>query len=249
MSESFWRGNERAISEVLGYALVFAMIVSAIAIVSLSGFAALENTRNAEQVNNAERAFDILADNMADIYLRGAPSRATEMSLGNAQLLTADNVTVTVEYASQTVSHDIRPLVYRANDGTELVYTGGTVFRDQRNGGLVLRDPPIVNDGDRVLVSIVRVQSEGTQGVGSSNALVRAVAQSRSVPIADSTTTDSVVITVESERPELWQTALEQRGFDPSDCSNPVPSEVRCVEPVVDNGYVTVTNVSVNLGQ
>jgi hypothetical protein len=247
MSESFWRGNERAISEVLGYALVFAMIVSAIAIVSLSGFAALENTRNAEQVNNAERAFDILADNMADIYIRGAPSRATEMSLGNAQLFTAENVTVTVVYNSQSVSYDIRPLVYRASGGTELVYTGGTVFRDQRNGGLVLRDPPIVNDGDRVLVPIVSVQSEGTQGVGSSNALVRAVAQSRSVPIGDTTSSGTVNVTVESERTDLWQSALENRGF--SSCSNLGPDRVSCDQPSVTTAYVTVTNISINLGQ
>ncbi|MEA5386913.1 hypothetical protein VB779_07480 [Haloarculaceae archaeon H-GB11] len=88
--------SERAVSEVVGFALVFSMIVAMVAIVTLGGMGQLQSARDFEQANNAERAFEVLADNLADVHQRGAPSRATEIDLEHAQLFVGDPVTINV---------------------------------------------------------------------------------------------------------------------------------------------------------
>ncbi|WP_324756870.1 DUF7289 family protein [Haloarcula sp. GH36] len=215
---------DRGASEVLSFTLVFVIILTSIVFVSVSGVQTLQDARDAEQLNNAERAFDVLSANMADIYQRGAPSRATEISLQGVELYTGDNVTINVTATDGpsgdvTVTRAVRPLVYEAGDGRRLVYEGGAVFRTQRDGGLVVRDPPLVVQSDRVLVPIVATVSPGKTSVGGSTALVRADMVETAVPIAETDDSssdddyDEVYINVTSPRRNHWETALEAEGF------------------------------------
>ncbi|MFC6975703.1 hypothetical protein ACFQL1_15175 [Halomicroarcula sp. GCM10025709] len=216
--------TDRGASEVLSFALVFGIILTSVALVSVSGVQTLQDARDAEQLNNAERAFDVLSENMADIHQRGAPSRATEVSLRGVQLYTADNVTVNVTATDGpsgdvTVVRSLRPIVYDAGDDRRLVYEAGAVFRTQRDGGLVVQQPPVVVEPDRVLVPVVAPRSESTTSVGGSTALVRADLVETTVPVADTadsgsdTDYDDVYVTVTSPRRDYWQRALEATGL------------------------------------
>jgi len=215
---------DRAASEVLSFALVFAIILTSVVLVSVSGLQTLQDARDAEQLDNAERAFDVLSENMADIHQRGAPSRATEISLRGVELYTGDNVTVNVTATDGpsgdvTVSRSVRPLVYQASDDRRLVYEAGAVFRTQRESGLVVRDPPVVVASDRVLVPVVATVSAETTNVGGSTALVRADMIETVVPVDDTndssadTDYDDVYVNVTSPRRDYWETALEAEGF------------------------------------
>jgi len=246
--------TDRAASEVLGFALVFGMVVTSVAIVSVSGLGTLQDVRDAEQMNNAERAFDVLSDNMADLHQRGAPSRATEISLGNAQLYTAENVTINVTAVGDTgvdnrsVERSVRPVVYDGNQDRKLIYEGGAVFRTSRDGGLVIGEPPMVFRDDRVLTPVVQTRTDSIRSVGGSTVLVRANRQSSEVNIsaADSRYTD-VSVNVTSPRWELWQEYFE--GTRLSECDpSPAEQRVTCslesgVEP--DRLYVTVHEIDV----
>jgi hypothetical protein len=216
--------TDRAASEVLSFALVFAIILSSIVVVSVSGVQTLQDARDAEQLNNAERAFDVLSENMADIYQRGAPSRATEISLRGVELYTDDNVTINVTAVGGpsgdvTANRSVRPIVYDAGGDRQLVYEAGAVFRTQRDGGIVVERPPVVVEADRVLVPVVATASAGSSSVGGSTALVRADLRETTVPVADTvdsgsdTDYDDVYVNITSPRRGYWQTALEETGF------------------------------------
>lgn len=73
--------DNRAVSEVVGFVLTFSLVTMAIAIVFTAGFGGLQDTQQAEQVNNVERAFDVLDTNVQEVQRQEAPSRATEMRL------------------------------------------------------------------------------------------------------------------------------------------------------------------------
>ncbi|MFC6864528.1 hypothetical protein ACFQGE_13810 [Halomicroarcula sp. GCM10025817] len=212
--------SERAVSEVLSFTLVFALIVTSVAIVSVSGLGSLQDVRDAEQLENAERAFDVLADNLADLHRQGAPSRATEISLGQAQLATEDNVTMTVKVEDDSGTTidvgtwEIRPLVYSGNQDRELVYEAGAIFRTNRDSGFVVRDPPLVVDDDRVLLSIIGLNSPQVQSLGGSTVLVRAT--HREADVAFSRTDGSIqslTVQVESPREAQWEQYFESHGF------------------------------------
>jgi len=79
--------DERGVSDVVGYVLIFSLIVATVGVVTTVGFSTLEDRQDAERVNNVERAFDVFANNMENVYRDGAPSRGDGDAAGgwNAQ--------------------------------------------------------------------------------------------------------------------------------------------------------------------
>ncbi|WP_135304512.1 DUF7289 family protein [Haloarcula amylovorans] len=246
--------TDRAVSEVLSYTLIFGIVVTSIALVSVTGVGALQDTRNAEQVDNAERAFDVLADNVADIHRHGAPSRATEVSLGEGQLVVADNVTVSVSVDEgsgfNTVgSWTVRPVEYGGVDDQTLAYEAGGVFRTTRDGGVRVRKPPFVVSNERVLLPVVGLNRPTTQSLGGSTVLVRTKEERTDVVYADtSSTVDGVRITIaNSPRQSLWEEYFVDQGFT---CS-PGGSSLQCeyAPGSINRVYVVYHDISVEIDQ
>ena len=243
---------------MLGFSLVFSVVLASVALSSVAGVGALQETRDAEQVNNAERAFDVLADNVADIYQDGAPSRATEMSLSKAELFTDHNVTVNVTAttgggSTVTIERQLRPIVYRANNDATLTYEGGAIFRMEESGGSVLRAPPMLAGDDRTVVQIVAPQAPHRTGVGSSTVLVRATERQRTVDLQDlEGTYANLHVNVTSRHYEQWQTILANDGLE--DCTTGTDaagdSFVTCAlnpSSSIDSLYVTSVLMDVSL--
>lgn len=227
--------SERAVSEVVSYVLVFGLIVSAVGIVSVSGLDTLQDRRDAEQMNNAERAFNVLADNVADIHRRGAPSRATEINLGRAELTTGDNVTMEVAVDdgsgfSTVVDRRIRPVIYAGEQDRELVYEAGAVFRTNRDGGVIVQAPPFVVDDDRVVLPVIGLNSPTAQTLGGSTVLVRTREQATALSYNDteSDTREVRVRITDSDQQTLWRQYFENRGFA---CSTPSTDTLQCDFP------------------
>jgi len=206
--------GDRAASEVLSFALVFGLVVGSVAIISVAGLDTLQDTRDAEQLNNAKRAFDVLSDNLGDLHQRGAPSRATEISLENAQLYTADNVTINVSVYDTgpgriSVTRQVRPIVYESNQDRRLVYEGGAVFHTTRDGGRIDQEPPIVTRRGRLLVPIIQTRLANARSVSGTTVLVRASRDGTALPINNGTGVDNVSVNVTSPRSGLWREYFE----------------------------------------
>lgn len=247
--------SERAVSEVVSYVLVFALVVSAVGVISVSGLSTLQDTRNNEQMENAERAFDVLANNLADIHRRDAPSRATEISLGEARLATGDNVTMRVNVTDssgtwRSESWRIRPLVYTGDDDRKLVYEAGAVFRTSNGGGIQVTDPPFVVSEDRVLISVVGLNRPDRQALAGSTVLVRG--RNRGTTLAyNNTVGDIENVTVSlrnTPRYELWNESFTSQGFacDTSPGSNGVECTFDPADDI-DQVYVVHHDIAVEI--
>lgn len=185
--------RDRAVSDVIGFVLVFSLITMTVGAVYATGFSGLENARDAERVNNAERAFDVLAHNIEDSDRGGAPGRSTEVKLSEATIGFGDrtNVSVTLErdtnddgaYDDNTTTYEqFSPIVYEA-DGTQIVYENGAVIREESDGAVMRREPSMAfreRDGERsAILSIVDLNHRGGgQVAGSTTVLVRTRLQS-----------------------------------------------------------------------
>lgn len=140
--------SERAVSDVLGFVLVASLVFATLGVVFVAGMGGLENARGAERVVNAERAFAVLADNVQDIRAEGAPSRATEIKLANAQLsfgrstTLSVNVTNTAAAENPVFSTSLDPIVYTAGTGSRIVYENGALLRVDRESAVLKRRPP-----------------------------------------------------------------------------------------------------------
>lgn len=170
-------------TEVLGFVLVFSLVASTTGIVYVYGFGGLQDARDATALDNAERAMDVLADNVRDIHDRGVQNRATEVKLYGAGLGLREPTTWKVDVSAPTdgvtksYSYDVEPLVYSAGD-TELVYANGALIRVDRGGAIMKREPPFVFrrvGGENVtVVPVIETRSPTTQNVaGDTTVLVR----------------------------------------------------------------------------
>lgn len=236
----------RAQSETIGFVLVFALIAASTGIVYVAGFQTLDDARTAEELRNMERAFDVLDDSIDDVARRGAPSRSTEVRLGNGDLAFGDKtrINVTTNVSSESVEISTQPIVYRLG-GTEIVYVSDAVMRTDRGDSVVRSDPAVVATDRRVVLPLIDVDAAGTRtGVGGdTTALVRA--QSKSPPRTLSVDPDAgrvtVTVTVESSRTTVWRRLFQRHGFS----CGPAGATVSCSTDT-DELHVVWTTASVD---
>jgi hypothetical protein len=242
--------RDRGVSDVVGFVLVFALITASVGVVTVFGISTLEDARNDERVNNAERAFDVLADNFADITRGGAPSRATEIKLAGTSLTIAETVGMSVRVNGSTDPYtaNVRPIVFGGESDTEIVYEGGAIIRAQRDGAVMLREPNFLLSPERTVIHYVELHSE-TESVdrvsGQSTVLVRGVRTvDRVVNVSEGDVSVAFDVETTPKRAPAWQAYCEEELESESITVNETTGTVTCSFET-DELYVTSTEIDV----
>ena len=196
--------TDRGVSDVLGYVLVFSLIVSTLGVVYTTGLGGLDDVRQSEKISNAERAFDVLDANTDDLVRGKAQSRATEIKLEGATLAFEDPVVVNVSTGDgQYYRGEMRPIYFAGEtDETRVVYENGAVFR-QDSRAAVIRNQPDFTFGETSVVPLVITRTRDTGRSGSGRILVRTEVADRSVekfPVDEGNAT----ISITSPRADAW---------------------------------------------
>ena len=249
--------NDRGVSEALGFVLVFALVTATIGVVYGTGITSLNDVQQTEKVNNVERAFDVLADNLEDLHRSGTPSRATEVKLAGGSLGTGEPVQVEVDAVeigtpSKNASYSVsfEPIVYEDDDGTSILYSGGTVIRSNGDGAIMLSEPGWVVRSNRSVIPLFNIYGEGGNIGGDGAVLIVAQRTSRSLQapfVASPGDKARVNLTVTSPRVVVWKRYFEERGFDPVD-ENVDHSNVT-YQFETETLYVTKTGVKVRFNR
>lgn len=233
---------DRGVSEALGFVLIFALVVTTLGVVYVSGMAGLTDARDAERVNNAERAFDVLADNVEAITQRGAPSRSTEVRLADAELRVDRSEEMRVFVGDREIDAAAGAIVYDSGTGSEVSYGGGAVIRSDRGADSLSSRPPIVIDDGKAVIQLVELYGSGpTTMAGDRTVLVRTerigVAQYSYPGVGGET----VTVSVDTDHERAWVEHFESAG---GSCT--VSGTVECSFET-DELHVTRTDVSVEL--
>jgi hypothetical protein len=246
--------DDRGASEVVGYVIIFSIVIFSVLLLSASGTTTLEDIRDDEQAENAERALDIVADNMAEIYERDSPSRATEIDVKGSQLFYGNHTTIELELleggtVEESFEEQLRPIVLRSSSSTELIYEGGAVFRTDRDGGTMIRDPPLLLSTGRVHAPIVKTTVPELQAVSGTSILLRGKSTGRDVlftPDTLSSGPDQLRLNVTSPRFEIWERYFEEET--PLTCTtDPNNMAVECEMAVGDTVYVTLQEIELSI--
>ena len=252
--------DERGVSDVVGYVLVFALVTATLTAVFAVGFVGLEERQNAERVENVERAFDVLDDNIRDIQRYEDPSRATEIRLSGGTMSLETHTTVVLEYENETTAFEERlpmsTLTY-TNDETTLAYEGGAWFRID-GGRATMRSPPrFVAAGEQIVLPVVRLLQRDDQPSIRSDGTVQVDTETRGTRTLRYAAQDSEHVTairIESPYADAWKAHFEMLngsegglGSDIENVSAPGDGEV-----VVDiepdrTVYLRVIGVDVSL--
>lgn len=245
--------QRRGVSEVLSFALVFAIITSSVALIYVLGFPGLEGQRDAERVSNTERAFDILADNMADIYKRGAPSRATELKLSQAQLAITDAYTINISANNSSAEVSYRPIRYRSDDATIVYENGAVIRRDEGSSAVLKRQPAMLFDEERTVIPYVQTRSRAGESVGSDSVVLVRASRSESEVLLELRDDPPYNVTLDlnttEARAPVWEGYFESEIYWTEDaCSVPdaTNNTVSCTFETRQL-YVSVTRIDVDL--
>lgn len=239
------RGRGRGVSDLIGFATVFGVVVVSVALVYTFGVGALGDVQRTEAVDNAERGFDILADNMADVHRNGAPGRSTELEFEGGELATTGQVTLTVKNGSGGLLASLVATPVSYTDGDEgFHYTGGAVVRTNRDAAVVVHEPPFRFGPERTVLSFVETKPAGdTVSVGGGSVRVSGRLVGSSVAAAE-TNEGPYEVNVTSPRYGAWRRYLEGEGL--SCVVHAAENKVSC-EDDADEIYVRRTIVRVRL--
>lgn len=238
---------DRAQSDILGFVFVFAIVVAMIGLVFATGFSGLQNARDVERVNNAERAFEVLWDNIRDLTERGAPSRATEITLSDASVSFGESIRVNVseKNGSFNTSQTIDPIVYDADTGTRIVYAGGAVLRQQRSGGVVTEPPGFLFSSERTVIPVVETRRVGSGGIGGDGTvLVRTTTARRNVLYASGDGSVTLWVNITTPRAETWRDYLDDQ--ESVTCEPVTGNEVAC-QVTTRRAYVTRISIDTSI--
>jgi hypothetical protein len=214
----------RGVSEVVGFVLVFALITSTTGLLYVSGIADLEDRRDAERVNNAERAFNVLANNIERVATGRAPSRATEIKLAEAQLRLGEptSISVSVDDSLPRGPDSISPIVYDAGTSSQVVYESGAVIRVDGANAIMKYEPNMLFSDARTVIQLTETVAGGSGSMaGSTTTLVRTERASSSVLFTrEGSPTVTLRIKTTPARAGAWKRYLDNQigPMDPDAC-------------------------------
>ncbi|WP_280586948.1 hypothetical protein [Halorubrum sp. Boch-26] len=219
--------DDRGVSDVVGYILVFSLITITIGTVFAVGITGVEDRREAERVANVERAFDVLDDNLRDVQRYDDPSRATEIRLAGGTLSVSEETRVVLANTSDPDALDNRTLdqwssrtiAYEEGD-TTIAYEAGALVRGDGDGSVMLSEPRFVAaDGRTTLPVVALLRGGGEEGVTGDGTVQITVAEDSN---ADSETArfgaasgETLYLWVETDHPDAWARYFERAdGFN-----------------------------------
>lgn len=255
---------DRAVSELLGFVLVFSLVAATVGAVSVVGFDRVTDARDTEALANTERAFDILADDLDTIHRGGAPVRVSRFDLDGGTLSLEDGPTLTVTITNGTAgtpsySRPFDPVVFTAaGSDTRLVYANGAVMRGDGERMRMVRRPPMLfrTDGTTRIASLPILDTRSTvaqRATGDRTVRLRADHASTVLLNPDNVTGPTpydLRVTLETTplRAPVWEQYLDDSiaaAYGVTDpCRVEAGSQVVCTF-TVDRLYVTVTHLDV----
>jgi hypothetical protein len=231
--------NHRAVSEIIGFVLVFSLILGTITIVYVGGLSGLDDARNAERVNNAERAFDVMANNFQQMGRGDAPNRATEIKLADAQLTTSGTRQVSIKSSEMSTAAAASPVTirYDAPGDTRIVYENGAVIRVDDGAAIMRREPDFLFSDGKAVVRFIELRGSN-QGVGgtASTVLVRAERTQSQVLVNRGQSSDvTIVMQTHPDRADVWEDYWEEQMEAATD------STPTCARSTIDADTVKLT--------
>lgn len=258
-------GTDRGLSDVIAFTIVFGIIVSSVAIVSVVGFSTLQDVQTSEQGLNAQRAFQSVADNIGELQNGQTPARTSEIdaqdgTIGISALASSPEMTVTVDDGASNVVLDrpIGSLTYELPGIDRTIgIQSGAVFNGETSGSAMIEPPKFVcrkpSSGETSAIVSVMVlnPSEGEQGQSGTDVQIRGAYSASSGLLysnVDGTDKDVTVSVSGSQFGTAWADGMEDVGdwsTSASGTGTGATSTLSCND--VDNVFVRVTVVNVEL--
>lgn len=161
MQDMMKNDREQAVSEAIGFMVLFSLVTLGIALVSLYGYPVLMQQQISAHDRNMEQTMIVLQNDIKSLCYKNIPYKETSLSVGGGFLAAHSNDTVTQKFEispSNETSIEFEPgeLRYESDAGeTILALENGAVVKRQKQqtGSVMVGEPRWFYDSDtRTLV-------------------------------------------------------------------------------------------------
>lgn len=217
--------ESRGISDVIGYVLLFGMILIVATAATTVGFGQISTQQQREQVSTVENGFEVLDRDIEAMQRFSDPKKQTPLNIQTGSIgYGSTKTTITLGqrdadgFTQANTSITTTPIRYRTADRA-IVYEAGLVFSTDLSGATLSRQPTnAVIDAERAVVPVVIVNPRdvSTAISPSGELLVTSILVSNTRTTDERTITtagDPIWIEIESQRADGWVRQLEAEGF------------------------------------
>ena len=164
--------SDDAVSEVLGYILIFGMVVTMVGLIFTVAIPLMEDSQERAYIESIKRGITVLDSKASMVALGESPSQTINIDSKGGIF----GVNESASYISIVMNETGTPifdgtlgtLTYEL-DGTVIAYEGGGVWMKYPQGGAIMLSPPEFHyNGETLTLPIIRLLgNEHTSGIGT----------------------------------------------------------------------------------
>jgi len=210
-------GISRGQSNPIAIVLIFGLVIASTTIVVAFGASAITTTQNQLDSESVESRMAQLDSQMATVALGSSDSQ--EVALGstssNAYNVngSAGRISVSSSTEGTIIDTSMGAVVYEGDNGDQVAYQGGGVWRTSDTGGSVMVSPPEFHyEGGTLTLPLVTINNNASF---SGDAVVSQNGTTKHHPdgsLENPLQGGTVTVTITSEFHQAWATFLESRN-------------------------------------
>jgi hypothetical protein len=213
------------------------------------GYPALQNSIDDSHMQNMERGFTILGNNIDHVVSQDAPKQNVELNLKGGTLKAVEKSTVYIKYldpSGTTIAgwnydavsdgpsslNNVMTLTYAYHGDKQIGYEFGGVWENIGTNGYVLKDPKIVV-GDPFIIPIVNAYSSGRSSIGGES-VAKVIIDQGSTTITSHSNVETIEIIVTSDYYKGWESYFKSINMNtfPDDANKKVTGVYTSSTPI-----------------
>jgi len=252
--------SDDAVSEVLGYILIFGMIVTMVSLIFTVAIPSIEDAQASAYLKSIERGITVFDSKASIVALGESPAQTVNIdSKGGIFGVneSASHITVVMGDTDKKIFDDTLGTLTYVLGGIVIAYEGGGVWMKYPKGDAIMLSPPEFHyNGETLTLPIIRLLgNEATSGTGTvqfkvtkDNSTIRFPNSTINTlfinPVAGS---KDILITITSDYYKAWAKYMEERtevhGITTNDTRREVSASLNI--KTSDNAYELTNNLNV----
>ncbi len=165
--------SDSAVSEVVGYTLVFGIVVLAIGLIYVTGIPALQSTKDATQFKSIEQGFMILNTDLSKVALDQSPVRTTKLGTAEGGMLASDpaacNISLKIFESGNEQFNDtieLGRIEFVSGVGSISCENGAVITRYGSGSFMTIKPRMFKSNQDPIMFSLIKVNDSSRSASG-----------------------------------------------------------------------------------
>lgn len=207
--------NNNAVSETLGYILLFGIVTLSMGIIYVVGYPVLQSNIDANVFESSEQSFIVLQSNMKRVSFDQAPVKNLKIKLQGSELAVDDHSSsIEINYDGNSHTYNAGEIRFSKGKKSIIYEMGGVIKSYSPTSTLMVSKPPVYTStiGNDSVTTIGVVSLNGNAWLSGRG--ITTVTMQHNTSIMNMTSSDTnVTVVINSLNAPAWKIYLEDAGF------------------------------------